>query len=689
MPRQHPSEIHADVTGLLGRIFAWGRLQALTRTALSIALLFAQACTDAHTQAPQSSSSHGNTGGGIDVALRIEPESPILKLSLPLSGQTVQFHCIEAGTGMPLQGATFSLGSLDLGALSEDGLFTPSGLRTGEVAVRCTQGSLTVQTTLRVLIHAVDTDVGLSPEQIEALRGPPGLSDPEFRFVYPYDKTVFPRGIPSPEIHLSPGIAPGEAFYVRVVANDFEYEGFFNKSSQSTQLQMSQPAWDALTRSVGGSSVEVHSSKLSQGKKYGPIYRTWVLAPGKLHGTIYYNTYDSMLAQKTGAVMRIKGASSSPEVLIGGCTVCHGVSADGSTLAAANHAGPGGTFDLSGGALSPPIVWQEPERAAFAALYPKYGEVLVTSAMPGSYWPPNTAGTSVGPWTSELRTRDGMLLSNSGIEAFYAQTPAFSHDGSRLAFTDRDPIYPNPSVLALLRYDAAARKFSGYEILATPNPGHHLSWPTFTPDGRYIIYQDGQSADLATWNETSPTNEGRIFAVDVDTKQLVYLLRLNGDGAMPAGTRDERKNYIPAVAPIGSGGYFWVMFTSRRTYGNKLIGSEQETKRLWVAAFDIAAPPGVDPSHPAFYVAGQELTSGNTRGFWVLDPCKKDGEACETGDECCEGRCDPKGEPPVLLCGPPDDSCSNEFEVCLVDADCCEDENLTCIGGKCTLLPPK
>ena len=71
-------------------------------------------------------------------------------------------------------------------------------------------------------------------------------------------------------------------------------------------LQMSQAAWDALTYSAGGSKVDVQIAKIYNGEKYGPIYRQWILAAGKLHGTIYYNTYNSPLANQTGAMLRIK-----------------------------------------------------------------------------------------------------------------------------------------------------------------------------------------------------------------------------------------------------------------------------------------------------------------------------------------------------------------------------------------------
>ncbi len=644
---------------------------------------------DADPDGAQGSSTGDLVDGGLEGSLRLEPEQPVLVLSLPLSGQTIPFRCLATDTGKPAESATFSLSSSELGSVSSDGVFTPNGLGTGQVTVSCGKGSASAKTLLRQRIHAVDTDSSLTLDQISTLRQGEGASDPKFHFLYPYDETVFPQGTPAPEIHLSTGSAPGEAFYVSIAVDDLVYEGFFNASAKNTQLHISQPAWNALTAAAGGKKVAVRVAKLSQGKKYGPITRSIQIAPGKLHGTIYYNTYDSLLAQKTGAVMRIKGSASSPEVLIGGCTGCHGVSSDGSTLAAANHAGPGGIFDLSSAAVDPPAVWQEPERAAFGALYPKGGEVMVTSAMPGSYWPPNTPGSSIGPWASELRSRSGMLVPGSGIEGFYAQTPAFSHDGTRLAFTNRDPVPPHSSALAVLSYNAVAHKFNGYDVLATPKPGHHLAWPAFTPDGKYVLYQDGRSDDLATWKDSSSLNEGRLFAVDVQTNQVTYLLKLNGDGAMPAGARDEAKNFMPTVAPVASGGYFWVMFTSRRTYGNKLTGSDADTKRLWVAAFDISAPPGVDPSHPAFYLPGQELESGNTRGFWVLDPCKSDDATCESGDECCGGRCAPKGSPPELRCSIPDSSCSREFEVCAKDGDCCGNASLACINGKCALIPPK
>jgi hypothetical protein len=182
------------------------------------------------------------------------------------------------------------------------------------VTVHCQQknSESKSQTNLKLVIHAMDNMGNVPQPTMDILRGPPGQRDPAWKFLYPYDETVFPRGILAPEIHLEQGSFPGTAFYVNIVAPDFEYEGFFNTSGFNTQLQMSQDAWTALSNSAAGTKVEVRVSKLYNNQKYGPIFRRWTIADGKLHGTIYYNTYDSPLAGQTGAMMRIKGNSPRP-----------------------------------------------------------------------------------------------------------------------------------------------------------------------------------------------------------------------------------------------------------------------------------------------------------------------------------------------------------------------------------------
>ena len=161
-------------------------------------------------------------------------------------------------------------------------------------------------------------------------------------------------------------------------------------------------------------------------------------------------------------------------------------------------------------------------------------------------------------------------------------------------------------------------------------------------------------------------------------------------------------NYEPTVNPVASGGYAWVVFTSRRMYGSVAtippfcsdprgvdLITNITTKKLWVAAVDLSQAPGTDASHPAFYLPAQELLAGNARGFWVLDPCEADGASCTTGDECCNGYCEANGDGGALVCSnaPPTDTCSMPGNKCKTAADCCDAGDL-CINGFCTQSSP-
>ena len=170
------------------------------------------------------------------------------------------------------------------------------------------------------------------------------------------------------------------------------------------------------------------------------------------------------------------------------------------------------------------------------------------------------------------------------------------------------------------------------------------------------------------------------------------------DGAVKdARSRGERHRAADERRPpVPSGGYYWVVFTSRRIYGNLLngkpfgnTGDGTPQKKLWVAAIDINGVVGTDPSHAAFYLPGQELGAGNSRGFWVVDPCKANGNSCESGDECCNGFCrkDPDGGALVCQDKPPLTTCVQEFEKCTVDGYCC-DPKQKCIAGKCAVTGP-
>jgi hypothetical protein len=262
-------------------------------------------------------------------------------------------------------------------------------------------------------------------------------------------------------------------------------------------------------------------------------------------------------------------------------------------------------------------------------------------------------------------------------------------------------------------------------VVPAPAAGQRIGYPVFLPDNSGILYElelrtsQGDSVMVTRNGARSELWWADLGATPVPKRLDALNGRKAGGSYLPvlpnnhgiAGAKDPRStydetglddttlDYEPTVLPIVSGGYAWVVFTSRRAYGNQLGAvpwqswppdydttdlAQGATKKLWVAAIDLSAPAGTDPSHPAFYLPAQEILAGNSRGFWVLDPCRTDGTTCATGDQCCNGYCEPNGGDGGLVCSnvPPTASCSAPQEKCTTSSDCCDPSN-QCINGFC------
>jgi hypothetical protein len=331
-------------------------------------------------------------------------------------------------------------------------------------------------------------------------------------------------------------------------------------------------------------------------------------------------------------------------------------------------------------------------------------------------------------------------LAASGISAVSTQlgTPAFSPDGKQVVFNllSSGVITTPKQSLVVMDFDPASFAFSNpvkvVDYAGQPaemRPG----WGAFFPDGKSVIFHtqlaagsDGNNlGDLRSrkgaraeisWTRTTDsaavTPLNQLNGKDANGNSYLpallspVALGCTGDGVQVGSidnthANDVQLNYEPTVNPVASGGYGWVVFTSRRMYGSVAdippfcsdprgvdLITNVTTKKLWVAAVDLSGQPGADASHPAFYLPGQELLAGNSRGFWTLDPCKMDGDGCQAGDECCNGYCQPDTDGDLVCSNiPPDSMCSQPQEVCTTAADCCDVTNL-CINGFCTLAGP-
>ncbi len=572
------------------------------------------------------------------------------------------------------------------------------------------------------------------------------------RLLYPYEGTVWPRGLPAPLLMWQWSNSDADAVRVELETSSgsYRWSGTFGRPAILTQTggafvrhPIPQDVWDTATQTAGGSTptgapdrVTVKLTVVKDGVAAGPIRQTWTIAPARLSGTIYYNSYGTQLAKNSadsavggdkkfgGAVLSIRVGDTGPVLAAGAtgnesqCRVCHSVSANGSRLIASYNGGS----NAASYALSPTGIAQTglTVSTSFPGIYPDGSFALTTG---GKILEMPAAASAITPaGLADVATRIG--------------TPMFDPAGKLVAFNPMaGPSLTDPTKkLVVMDFAPATRTFSNARTVvdnsalpAAQRPG----WPAFLPDGESLVFHqqskaggDG-NADGALFTRkgakaqihwTSTTDASQVTTLNalngLDPQGVSYLPKLDApfsltctaDGQSVGGIEadhadDANLNYEPTVNPVASGGYAWIVFASRRMYGSVATippfcsdprGVDLITnitpKKLWVAAIDLSAKPGADASHPAFYLPAQELLAGNSRGFWVLDPCRDDGQSCESGDQCCNGFCTANASDGALQCGnmPPDTGCSAQGDKCTLDSDCCEATN-RCVGGFCSL----
>lgn len=569
-----------------------------------------------------------------------------------------------------------------------------------------------------------DNPAGLSASDVSALMA--GGAPNGLKWLYPYDGTVFPRGLLSPLLMWDGGNA--DVVYLHVKSQSFEYKGVLKATidpmSNAPQLQFPQDAWDKAGQQTNGKNdpFTVELTVRANGMVQGPVTLHLTLAQATVKGSIYYNSYASRLpgAAVGGNVLRIPAGGQVELFNSVECNGCHAISADGSRMLSQIELTNGGdSYQLAVGGAANPAGTPAGQRVSFGALYPDGSKYLSTStATPVGH--ADIAQPPATPADSALYdTTTGQAVPNTGIPTG-AMMPMFSPDGTRLVFNDF--AIDAAHGLAVMDYDVKGDKATNYRMLTHDDGNLRPAWPFFLPDDKGVVFARTDSPDftgngayigagmfadlagpfsgLASAMIAGPNSD--IYIADVATGSVTLLAQAmgymspsdaSGQGYL-AFNDEQHQNYFPTIAPIAAGGYFWLFFDSIRHYGN--LGLQRQ---LWGAAIDIE-PDGsyaLDPSHPAFYLPGQEFGAGNHRAFAALDPCKRDGDSCTSGIDCCGGSCnlpEQTGEfkaDPVGTCSPPPmHSCAKRDERCTTTADCCPPEAGepadSCIAGFCAFV---
>ena len=623
------------------------------------------------------------------VALAFDPPSATLSLDgvTPGTASFVLKATYQGGATAEVTAESLQFDRPDLAALTAGppvvldaaGHYAGTGVLHGIFAGVEATAPLTVQ------VHVKDVGPGVDPGVVTKLDAGGLGQDPALSsLLYPYDATVFPQGLASPLLMWN---APGAADVYRVnyEEQNYSYDGYFTVGLPAS-ARAPQGIWDKMVASNPGAPLALELSRwdAATDTAYSSAKQTWTIAPASLRGAIYYWTTSG-----TGQMARIQPGGTWESLNGGACMGCHAVSADGSTLVAAWEGQPTNdgsndnrawvSFDLPGATV----------RAISTSFA---GNVAVNND--GKY-------VVFGSQTLKLgETATGQTIPNSGLEALPLlpgssglMTPAFSPDGLHLAAIEGTGGWYHNLVggrLVTMDFDPATQSFTNFTGLAPasgfPAGQQALAYPTFTPDSAWIAFHVG---DYATGCDVQGCDD---FATQIGTIALQsvsgtppVVLSMLADG--PPDPADRNRAFEPTFNPIERGGYFWVVFTSMRNYGHRITGVPNNgKKRLWVAAIDKDPSGSADPSHPAFFLEGQDETTTNMRGFWALSACipTEGGGACTAGFECCSGFCD------MGVCVTPQDfACAGLGGSCTTDGDCCNSNVVSCKNGVCTADVPQ
>ena len=608
-------------------------------------------------------------------------------------------------------------------------------------------------------------DVGAVPAgTVAVLDGPPTVAETA-QIIYPYANTVLPMGL-LPQTVQWTGSTPAEAYKVTMrypvgTGAKFKWVKYFTAEptiaypnvASGPRFKFPAAEWAAFEQSAQGQSAELVIQRTQGANLRNEVPVTIAIAPGKIKGTVHYNSYDSAIAGGQGAVLKIAPGAATPTVLLTGrqCHACHAVSANGNRAFTQDTTANGiyddaTSWDITAGGASlyRSYTGAGNNKFSWGAIYPD-GSMAYSNSSDINFFAEYAAQSNL------YRASDRALLATTGMptgaSTIHAGTPAFSPDGRKIAFSFEGG-GPWGTVTQKAGKNIVVADFNcnapvgSVTCGATPwtwsNPREvHASatqlagFPSFFSDSTGLVFEQktrapGGPAWYANSYLSQYGSQAELWMASASATASRRLDAANGSGALPqiaphvdgtvsaydgddgscatgsAAMRDDQMNYQPTVLPQTIGGYHWVVFSSRRMYGNILTRDPfrcpttnlaPPQKKLWVTAVDKNWNIVSDPSHPAFYLDGQELAAANSRGFWALSPCTPVGSPTQCSDDtdCCGGSAIPKtaqcridiGSNPVTKHCQNVTACAPTGNACVTTSDCC-DPAAVCVANVCT-----
>ena len=558
------------------------------------------------------------------MSLEVQPATSTIAVDNGVSsavGFTVVGHFSDGKT-QPITDATFALDSAGarLGTL-QAAQFSASGAAAGSGHVTAQSHGLTGMAAVNVTVHTQHVDPAVPADGPPKFAGTPSMGPLSPTIDYPLDGAIMPSSAKAPDVQWEGAKGAADLYRVKLTSGGAVVESIVAVTPTfNFDWQPSASDWSLLASSGSDLQVTVDHWDASSGLQGGNVVKLAV-PQADVRGVIYYWDLSEGKMQRiddTGRALAIPKPPSSPSDANNRCVACHVVSRDGRYLAGELWGGSlsGAVFDLSNPTLStadpaPTVTPVNSYVSLFSTFNPDATRLMIN------------AGTSL----QVVDPKNGMSIMTAGtpLPTSKAAHPTWSPDGSLVAFINNidgtawavDYTSGDLSVIAVTGPDTFAAP-QPLVMSSTGDPAFKApSWPTFTPDSKFIAYgagvnSRGRNSVMMNGTTTEVTYPGALFVVG----------RAGGTPArLDAACSAQRNCYLPNFSPYDSGGYFWLVFYSLRDYGNAQVGTKGSNRRqMWVTAIDKSKLGSGDASSVPYWLPDQDPKTENMSAFWAVPP---------------------------------------------------------------------